>query len=248
MKCLHISIAAAMVGAGIASPGWAQVTRAPGGGKGAATGAQGQANAGQTMFYNGFSSNPWFSNMALRQQLNLNNNQFNQLNQAYSKAWNGYQNSLRNMGNLPPDQFNNQTQQYWNAFNNAMTQAAQNTLTAQQYQRFRQLYYQYQGYGAFSNPAVQQELRLTAPQQQQFNKYAQDFNQNLNGMFNNNAGTQELNNAYMNLRNQMNGNINSTLTPQQQRQWQQMLGAPHNFTAPSQPGRSPGGKSGGADI
>src|ERR1051326_7947548 len=61
-------------------------------------GLKGQMNwAQQGGYYGGIGQSPWFSDPAIRQQLKLTEQQYNQLNQAYGTAWKNYQQGLEKM-------------------------------------------------------------------------------------------------------------------------------------------------------
>src|ERR1700683_3023049 len=54
--------------------------------------------AGQKGGWSPLSPTPWFGNPAVQKQLNINGEQFNQLNRAYGQAWNTYQNGVKELG------------------------------------------------------------------------------------------------------------------------------------------------------
>ncbi len=91
---------------------------------------------------------------------------------------------------------------------------------------------QYQGFGAFNDPTIQQKLNLTDQQRRQISQYANEWNQQM-GTLNQNfqrdpSGTAERYNQLIRSRSER---INSVLTPQQQQMWQQMTGSSYNFPA-----------------
>jgi hypothetical protein len=222
-----------------------------------------------TFYYGGYGQNPWFTAPGPRQQMNLSTQQYNQLSQAYNQAWNQYQMSVAKLGAPPLPQVQVpvqqppvqqplvvpyiQIQQPLNTFSTLMGNAAQNILTPEQFQRYQQLNWQYQGYGAFSDAAVQQKLNLTLQQEQQLNQLAQQYNLGLNTLYvNYNVKTTP--EQYSALRQQMNQQISSILTPQQRQTWQQITGQPYNFTAPTlqqltptQPAQPSGNQQGGTN-
>ena len=93
-----------------------------------------------------------------------------------------------------------------------------------------QLYYQYQGYGAFNDPTVQQRLNLTDAQRQQFTNYNNRWNQDMNE-YRRQWGTDRegVLRRWREARQGMNNNINTVLTPTQQQTWGQMIGQPYEF-------------------
>ena len=129
----------------------------------------------------GINQTPWFSNQGIRSQLNLNDQQYNALNRAYGQAYTHYSSNLGQLGNtLTPQERAQKMQEMRSNFDESMNQATQKYITdPTQQQRYNQLYMQYQGYDAFSNPQIQQKLNLTDQQRQQLQQYGSKYNQQL---------------------------------------------------------------------
>jgi len=178
-------------------------------------------NAGE----NGISQNPFFSNQAVRQQLRMNDTQFNSLNRAYQDAYTNYQNSLNGLGkNLTADQRNQQMEMLQNKFNDRFNQNVNSTLTDPGVRtRFEQLNRQYMGLSNFNNPAIQKQLNLTPQQLNQIRQLSTSIR------------SQESNaNPSLNqsqLYSQTWDQLNSILTPQQQQTWSQLTGERFDFGA-----------------
>jgi hypothetical protein len=203
-----------------------------GGAAGGQTGAKGgtTGTVGTTGMTIG--QTPWFNNQALRTHIGLNDQSFNQLNTAYGQAYQNYNTGASQLGvNLTPQQRAQRMQDLHSAFNQKMSQAAQSTITdPTQLSRYNQLYLQFQGVGAFNAPQVQQKLNLTDQQRQQFQQFAQQYNQQVSTLQQNaQTNPQATNQQFDRLRQQSMQNINSVLTPQQQQMWQQMAGQPYNL-------------------
>jgi hypothetical protein len=223
----------------LAGPVWGQ---AAGAGAGGAK-AGGQAGAGQgagpatagvrtSASMGGVNQTPWFSNQAVRSHLNLNDQQFNALNQAYGQAYGNYSSNLGQLGNtLTPQERAQKMEDMRAKFDQSFNTATEKYITdPQQRQRYNQLYTQYQGYNAFTNPQIQQKLNLTDQQRQQLQQAASRYYQQFNGLQQNSqANPQATANQFNTLRQQANQNINSILTPQQQQTWRQLTGDPYNF-------------------
>jgi hypothetical protein len=232
MRFVKMAVAG-LLSVSLTSAAWA---RAGGAGAGAGTGQAGVAQAGKTgtttTQVGGISQTPWFSNPAIRTQIGLNDQTFNQLNTTYGQAYGAYNTGVSQLGStLTPQQRAQKMQDLQATFQQKMDQAIQSTVTdPTQRSRFNQLSLQHQGIGAFSGTMVQQQLNLTTQQKEMLGRFAQQYNQQL-ATLQQNAQTNPaaVNEQFNRLRLQAVQNINSVLTPQQQQTWQQMTGQPFNF-------------------
>jgi len=207
---------------------------------GAGAGGAGQSGAGQSgagarggSTAGGIGQTPWFSDQGIRSQLNLNEQQYNSLNKAYGEAYNQY-NSARS-GTGTGTSGTGADQQRSGAFNQSMNKAVDQYITdPQQRQRYNQLYLQYQGYGAFNDPQVQQKLNLTDEQRQKFNQLNQQWSQQMSGLGKDyQSDPQATSRRFDEMRKQSSNQINSILNSQQQQTWRQMTGDPYNFQSSS---------------
>jgi len=193
------------------------------------SGQQGQGN----FSYRGFGQNPWFSDPAVRKQLNLNDEQYNKLNQAYGQAWNQFRTgSGTSTGN--DQQSQDRMNQNWGHFNSSVHKTANEILDPQSRGRFNQLWNQYRGYDVFNDPETKQKLNLTDEQMQKFRQASQDYytQQNQGG-----TGA-DAERRWSEGRRKMGENINSILNEQQRQTWREMTGEPYNFSSSfSQQGR-----------
>jgi len=182
------------------------------------------------------SQTPFFTDPGVRRQLNLNSSQFNTLNGAYQNAYSRYNQALNNLNsnsNLTADQRAQQMQQLENQFNTQFGNTVNSTLTDTQAQnRFNQLNRQFQGFNAFNDPTIRQQLNLTSDQLSRIRQLSNDFRQQLQ-QFRRGAGN-NLNNvdmtAWNNVWSQYATQLNSVLTPQQQQTWSQLVGQPYTFS------------------
>jgi len=183
---------------------------------------------------NGISQTPFFTDPNARQQLNLNNSQFNTLNSAYQNAYSRYNQALNNLNqNMPADQRALEQQRLENEFNTEFGNTVNSTLTDRQAQnRFNQLNRQFQGFNAFNDPSIRQQLNLTSDQLSRIRQISNDFRQQLQ-QFRRGAGN-NLNNvdmtAWNNVWSQFATQLNTVLTPQQQQTWTQLIGQPFAFS------------------
>jgi hypothetical protein len=192
-----------------------------------------QASPPATLPQNGVNSTPWFANPQARLQLKFNDNQFNGLNQAYQNAWATYQKGVNGIdANASAAQrqqrLNELRQNFYNDFSSGPDQYLKDPA---QRQRFDQLHWQYRGYGAFSDPAVSNRLKLTPVQREKLDQYHQDWYAQMNklGPVYQQNPDQALG-QFNKLQALTPGQINSVLTPAQQQTWQQMTGSPYTFS------------------
>ncbi|MFO0790760.1 MAG: hypothetical protein U0805_14990 [Pirellulales bacterium] len=183
------------------------------------------------------SQSPFFSDRGVRQQLNLNDNQFNTLNRAYQDAYGTYSQGVNNLNsNLTPQQRAAQMQNLENSFNNSFNRSLDSTITDPQARnRFSQLNRQFMGFNAFNDPALQRQLNLTPQQQTQIRQLASQWRQQIQkatqgtgtGTNNANLSQDQWNTLMSGYYQQLNG----LLTPQQQQTWSQLTGQQYNFPA-----------------
>jgi len=203
----------------------------------AQTNNQGQTNQSGTVTQKGgvftpYSQTPWFSNQDIRQQLKLNDEQFNRLNKSYGESWNRYQQQLGELGkNLTDQQRSERMRNLERNFYNDFTSSTNQVFTdPAQRQRYNQLYWQYMGYNAFQDPTIQQKLNLTDEQRQKLEQYSRDWQRQMSD-FNRSYQTDRegTTKRFNEARRQAMDRLNNILTKQQQQTWQQMVGDPYNF-------------------
>jgi hypothetical protein len=175
---------------------------------------------------------PWFNDPGVRQQLNLNDNQFNQLSRAYQDAYTRYNQGAAGLKNtLPEQQRMQQLQRLQARFHQDFNTSLDTTFTDPRLrQRYNQLNWQYQGPMAFNDPLMRQQLNLTPDQQQQLRRLGYRWHQQLGGMRgpggNNPRLTQQQWNA---LRVQYQNQLGGILSPAQQQAYSQLIGQPYDF-------------------
>jgi len=234
----------ALSGLLLSSPVWGQANLGQGGQAGqpggqasqpgapAGQGAQGQG-AAMTGF-NPIGQTPWFANPAARQHLNLNDTQFNTLSRNYSQAWNTYNRGMTGLdANLSP-QLRSQRQSKLNdQFRRDFSQGFDAVFPNEEARnRFHQLDLQYRGYSAFSDPTVAQRLNLTEDQRQKFDQWGNEWNRNYTNWRRDYARNRDqVNTQFEDSRKQFRDRVQNTLTPEQQKTWQEMTGRPFDFDA-----------------
>lgn len=193
-------------------------------------------NQNTTAGFNTINQQPWFSNTAVRDQLQLNDAQFSQLNRGYNQAWSQYYKSwaqIMSNQELTPQQRDQQLQKLDSGFYRDFSNTVDSTFTNPgARQRFNELGLQYRGYSAFSDPILQQQLELTPEQQQRFSQYQNDWNQRWNRW--NTTYSQnpaQVTTQYNEWRNGYRNSLNQTLTPQQQQIWNSLTGKVYDFPA-----------------
>jgi hypothetical protein len=243
--------AGASGGAGVSGSGGATGAT---GQAGANAGAAGQAGAqtqipsnvpGQLQFnspanrgvFDGPVRNPFFMDPGARRQLNMNDQQFNQMNQAYQNALQQYNQRLNQLGtnpNLTPQQRAAQMQQLQAQFNQQFGQTVDTTFTDPRVrQRFNQLNRQFQPFAALNDATVTQQLQITPEQQRQLRLLGSRWRQQMQRL--RRAGSSAANDptradqqfAAMQLQYQQQ--MQQVLTPEQWQAWTQMTGEQYNF-------------------
>jgi hypothetical protein len=193
-----------------------------------------RANANANANLNtGITPNPFFADPGVRQQLNLNDTQFNSLNRAYLDSYNRFNQNVTGLNaNLTPEQRMARMQQLENQFNTDFSRSADTTFNDPRFRtRFDQLNRQYMFFNAFNDRALQRQLSLTPQQMQQVQQLAAQWRQQLMQLNSNNGvgvsgiDPQEWNQIYTQYWNQLNG----VLTPEQQQTWMQLTGQRYTF-------------------
>jgi hypothetical protein len=199
------------------------------GGAQAQPGAAIRANPGAQF---GIRQTPWFSNQGIRQQLQMNDEQFNQFNRNYSDAFSRFNQGITGLDRTLNDaQRTQRMRELSNTFNREFsTSINAQFANPQQRQRFNQLHLQYQGLGAFSNPMIQQRLNLTSEQNQKLNSLWVDWNSQLSAMSDGfRSDATATGQQFSDLRAEFERRLGTILTPQQQQEWREMVGEPFNF-------------------
>jgi len=193
--------------------------------------AAAQRRAGWRMYGR---SQPWFYSPTVRQQLKLDDTQYNTLNKAYVQYWTPYNQAVTA---LPADLNEAERQKRiaaaYGTFNTGFNKAATQVFVDPDVRnRYGQLQLQYQGYGAFNDPTLQTRLKLSDQQVQDFNRYYTDWNKQMNTYADEYAtNPQAVNKQFPTSWKDIRGNINSTLNADQRKAWAEMTGDPYDFPA-----------------
>lgn len=178
---------------------------------------------------------PWFAGTRVRQELKIDDNAYNNLNRAYVQYWTPYNQVVVTAPapTVTEQQRQQQIATAYGSFNTGFNKAASQVFVDPDIRnRYNQLHYQYQGYGAFQDPTVQTRLKLTDQQRQTFNRYYNDWNTQMNEYATDYATNPDsVNKAWADNWKQTRTRINETLTPEQRTTWSEMTGDPYEFTA-----------------
>jgi len=183
-------------------------------------------------YFNSVNQSPWFSNAAIRRQLELNDEQYNQLNKAYTQSWSRYNQGITGLDKSLAEQERMQRQRgFADSFNKEFGSAIDETFTDKAArQRYNQMDWQYRGYGAFNDPTIQQKLNLTAEQRQKFSNYQNDWGQQLSTWQTEFPNDRDgVSSRFRDGRLEWQKRIDSTLTPDQRTMWRDMSGKPFDF-------------------
>ena len=167
--------------------------------------------------------------------LNLTQAQMNRLNDFNTKAQASYQENLARISGLTGVNRTTQLNQLNSQYMNDWSKGAGAILSPAKLSRYQQLQYQYAGFRALTDPAVQSKLNLTATQQGDVNNLiAWSNTQQAEIARQAAADGPRARQLYQEYQKQYQSRFNSFLTPAQQQAWSQLTG--ENFTfAPSSP-------------
>ena len=178
---------------------------------------------------------PWFSDPNVRQQLGLDENRFNQLNQSYDSAWRRYSQNVRGLGNAADPLRRERMRALRDEFERDFSLSRDTVINDPRTRdRYNQLYYQYQGYGAFEDPALQRRLNLTPQQRRQLGRAGEKWNSQMSRL--GELFTLDPDSAarqYRVLQTETRERLGALLTPQQRRQWNESIGDSFEFSPES---------------
>ena len=175
---------------------------------------------------------PWFANQQIRQHLKFNDDQFNGLNQAYQDALMAYLKGMKKIDPTLPEaaRLQRMRELQQNLYKD-YSRAPEKLLTDPvQRQRYNQLYLQYRRYGAFADPAVANTLKLTPAQSDKLYQLQQEWSTQMRKLDSTYLTNREQTiKQFTIMQGQYGNQLNSILSPEQQRAWQQMIGSPYTF-------------------
>ena len=178
---------------------------------------------------------PLYQNADVRRSLNLTDAQLRQLSSNSPQYLQQLQNQLGRLASLSESERTAALQNLQAGSQQEFWRSATSVFTPEQTQRYRQLEYQYQGPGAFSNPEVRSRLNLTNDQTQRLQEL-HDQNTHWMQMFLAPGGAgQDASARYSDYRQQLNEKTNAILNPDQRQTWQGMIGDPYEFRMPVSP-------------
>lgn len=198
-----------------------------------AASAQGTAQINQRdYYYNGINKTPWYSDPALRRHLQLNDEQFNRLNQNYARAWDRYDQGVEGLTEVAEAERQQRLQELSGDFHKDFGQSSEEVFTDPAARaRYNQLHLQYRGYGAFNDPNVRVQLNLTPAQIARFNNYDRDWNRDMRTWQRDYATNSDvILKRYNDSRSEYNERLKSDLTPRQLRAFSDLAGEPYNFS------------------
>lgn len=179
----------------------------------------------------GFREIPWFSHPAIRRKLNLTQDEYRRLSAAYTQAWQTYQSDLSARNQVIEEPLVEQQKDPYDSFNLALSSGADEAITdPSARQRYDQIYWQYRGFDAFSDPAVIGRLALTAKQRSQFDIANRRWNETMvtlsKSYLKDRAGTIG---RFNRVQTEAQEQINLALSPAQRAEWRKIAGTPYAF-------------------
>lgn len=180
---------------------------------------------------------PFFMDPGARQQLNMNEQQFNQLNQARQETLMQLDqavNQINSNPSLTPQQRAAQLRQLQARFNGQFGQTVDTVFTDPRIrQRFNQLDWQFRPFAAFNDATVNQQLQLTPQQQRQLRQLGSRWRQQMQRLrrAGSNAASdpQAANEQFAAMQLQFQQQMQQVMTPQQWQSWMQITGEPFTF-------------------
>jgi hypothetical protein len=180
---------------------------------------------------------PFFMDPGARQQLNMNEQQFNQLNQARQETLmqlDQAANQINSNPNLTPQQRAAQLRQLRGQFHQQFGQTVDTVFTDPRLrQRFNQLDWQFRPFAAFNDATVNRQLQLTPQQQRQMRQLGSRWREQMQRLrrAGSNAASdpQAANEQFAAMQLQFQQQMQQVMTPQQWQAWTQMTGEPFNF-------------------
>jgi hypothetical protein len=178
---------------------------------------------------------PLYQSADVRRSLNLTDAQIAQLSNSNPQLQQQLPNQLSRVASLPASERAAELQKLQAGGQQEFWRSATSVFTPEQVKRYRQLEFQYQGPGAFSNPEVRSRLNLSTDQAQRLQELHEQ-NTHWMQMFLAPGGSgQDAATRYSDYRRQLSEKTNAILNPDQRRVWQEMTGDPYDFRVPATP-------------
>lgn len=193
--------------------------------------AAGRANANANARFGGINQQPWFGDPGVRRQLNLNDQQFNTMNSRYGELYGQYRNDLNSLRqqNLPANELRQRTRDLEQRFNREFASGYNDYFPdAANRNRYQQLYWQYQGTGAFSDPQLQQRLNLNEEQQSRISDLENNWNTQMQ-RWSNLPENQRTDESFREMQSRRSKQLQEILNEQQLREWNSLTGDPYDF-------------------
>lgn len=175
---------------------------------------------------------PWFNNSDVRNQIKLNNDQYNALTKDYDTYWNKYTTARTELDDELDDiQRRRRESELHQEFQESLSQSLDRVLTDRiARRRYDELYNQYRGYRTFHDPRIQKQLEMTSEQLAELDLLDREWNLELDRLrqnfeINRPVAMRELKHA----RRAMRERILELLTPEQNDLYVQLTGEAYEF-------------------
>lgn len=189
-----------------------------------------RTNAPSPYVFGSINRQPWFRDQSVRTHLRLTEEQYNRLNNLYTTNFARYDQGVAGMGALDDMRRREQFDTLSATFNRDFRTGIQDVLQPDQRSRFDQMWLQYQGAGAFADPALQAKFNLNAQQIAELNRlnweWRTDFGKLQQRFPNDRNG---FNQAFAEARRARWDRINSILNADQRRMWVDLTGENWDF-------------------
>jgi hypothetical protein len=181
----------------------------------------------------GFREVPWFSHPVIRRKLNLTQDEYQRLNDAYTQAWQTYQNDTSTKNQNIKQLLAEQQDDLYDSFNVALSNGADDVITdPSARQRYNQLYWQYRGFDAFSDPVVFRRLNLSDKQRSQFDAYNRKWNETMVTLSKSYlADRGRTTGSFNRVQAEAQEQVNLALSQAQKAEWRKIAGPAYAFPA-----------------
>jgi hypothetical protein len=164
------------------------------------------------------------------QTMQLTKQQIEQLDKVSEDLRSRTERQLRAANALSPQERAARVQQLNQQYQNEWSKAARAALNENQFNRYRQLQYQYGGFESLNDPDLQRRLSLTEQQRQAINDSIAWRQQQLNTINRLGVDRDNATRAWREFQKQHQERFNRFLTPEQQRMWRDVTGEPYQFS------------------
>ncbi|WP_373651522.1 MULTISPECIES: hypothetical protein [unclassified Schlesneria] len=177
---------------------------------------------------------PWFSDPAIRRELDLDDRRYEKLEANYQKALERYQQGMSKIDPAATDIERAKIRDELRAdFNRRVHQSTSTAISDPALRRrYNQLYWQHRGISAFNDEDVRSRIRLNDTQLERLRKLEQDWDSRMTTWRRDySTNPDQVLKRYNQGRAEFNEGLRSVLEPAQLDGWNELTGTPYDFPA-----------------